>query len=680
MSSSASSRPNSPESPPTLAALPRRYLIEADVRRAATAPDAPPRLRMNGSDTETGRPVFIKLSIDGNAIRREAAILAQLDHPALARMIDWGMHAGGGYLALDLVPGASLERRLRDDGPARSTRQVRPMLLALANALDAVHRAGILHRDLKPANIIVRADGTPVIIDFGAARGSSSSEDEARAEDFATDGYAAPEQYQIDGVEGPWTDIYALAAIAYRIVTGAPPPPAPLRLGEVGEQLPALDRLSAADPALAAAVTRGLSLDPHVRPHDIAAWRATLLSPGGIDDERVLAEPILQAEDLEAKSEQELANNPSEDPPTLRITRTPSGIGTPFAPITPHVAAAAKGGRSSMLSRVLLVLLAVALAIPAIGWLLEPSYRRQVLKEWTVDSKGTGDTRTISEAIAQAPNGAHIRIEPGTYAESIALDRPMLLEAADTSAPPIIAPIAGPCLTVRGDGIVVRSLEIRGMPLAAKPAELTANPAAASEDPLASEACVIVSSGAPELNGNRISAQAGPAIEVKDGAVPVIRGNSISNTPVAAIRIGSGAQPSVEHNNIDDSGSVLFISGGGGRLSHNIIRNARTSAIQVASGARPEIVDNNIERPAEAGIYIYDDGNGRISGNEIVGARLSGVVVAGGSPDISATQSPVRVNTASWCWKMVVDVSSTTRCVTTRDMQLSSPKAKWRKQ
>lgn len=631
-----SPRPPTAPVPPTLAALPRRYLIDAHVRRAATAPDAPPRLRVTARDTESGQAVFIKLSNDGESIRREADILARLDHPSLARLMDWGMHAAGGYLVLELVPGATLERRLRDDGPVRSTRQVRPLLRSLADATGAIHQAGILHRDLKPANIVVRPDGSAVIIDFGAARPLAAAASGADSEDFASEGYAAPEQYEVGGMEGPWTDVYALAAIAYRILTGAPPPAAPRRKGDDVSSLPALGQIALADPALAEALAAGLSVDPAQRPRTIDAWSAALADLDAAARGPSLADAALP---LHSPAPPVLvhgrhASPLEEDPSTLPIRRTAATQNATAVTGAPAPLGAAVSVGAQRRLRVMPILALCCLIVAVVGWLAALTYRREVLGEWSVDGAGSGDARSIGEAIARAPDGARISIAAGTYAESVLLDRPLTLEAADPANPPLLAPTSGPCLQISGDGAEVRGLVMRGAPRLATPIALAAQLPTEPAKPADAAACVEIGGGSPLLADNRITAAAGPAIDVAGGATPRIRGNSIADTPTPAIRIAGDAKPTIEDNTIEDSGSVLFTTAGG-TLRGNTIRNARASAIQIAAGAAPEIVGNTIEGPAEAGIFVYDDGKGQIAENNIVEAKLSGIVVAGGAPEIT---------------------------------------------
>lgn len=94
------------------------------------------------------------------------------------------------------------------------------VILPLLDGLDAVHRAGFLHRDIKPDNIYVRADGTPVLLDFGAARRVTANQDMTN---IVSPGFAPFEQYHSQGHQGPWTDIYSLGAVMYWMTTGRKP-------------------------------------------------------------------------------------------------------------------------------------------------------------------------------------------------------------------------------------------------------------------------------------------------------------------------------------------------------------------------------------------------------------------------------------------------------------------------
>lgn len=102
------------------------------------------------------------------------------------------------------------------------------ILNPLMDGLQLVHAADFLHRDIKPGNIMIRDDGSPVLIDFGAARQALGSKSRSITA-IVTPGYAPFEQYYSRGNQGPWTDIYALAAVVCEAVTGRPPVEAPER-------------------------------------------------------------------------------------------------------------------------------------------------------------------------------------------------------------------------------------------------------------------------------------------------------------------------------------------------------------------------------------------------------------------------------------------------------------------
>jgi superkiller protein 3 len=156
--------------------------------------------------------------------RTEAEAVARLQHPHIVQVHEVGEQGGLPYLALEYCGGGSLADQL--DGTPRPARQAARLVQTLAGAMHAAHQQGVVHRDLKPANVLLAADGTPKVTDFGLAKlldGGGPALTQSGAV-VGTPSYMAPEQARGKGKEvGPAADVYALGAILYELLTGRPP-------------------------------------------------------------------------------------------------------------------------------------------------------------------------------------------------------------------------------------------------------------------------------------------------------------------------------------------------------------------------------------------------------------------------------------------------------------------------
>jgi WD40 repeat protein len=162
--------------------------------------------------------------------RREAAIIAGLQHANVIHIYEVGELQQVPFLALELCEGGSLADRHGQQAPHAS--EAAGLVEKLARAVHAAHNAGIIHRDLKPANILFLADGTPKITDFGLAKRLDADADQTHpSEVVGTPCYMAPEQTGwTRHAIGPAADVYALGAILYQLLTGQPPFRAPTSL------------------------------------------------------------------------------------------------------------------------------------------------------------------------------------------------------------------------------------------------------------------------------------------------------------------------------------------------------------------------------------------------------------------------------------------------------------------
>lgn len=204
----------------------------------------------------------------------KAVLLQKLNHPGLVRVLKQFEANGTGYYVCERVAGETLEAIVERQG-VLSEAQLRRLLAPVLSGLEQAHAVGLLHRDIRPQNLLVRPDDSAVLGEFGVLRAPIRFK--ARTVFSAgTPPYAAPEEFFMAGPHGPWTDLYALGATAYRVVTGQAPPDARSRAG--GPALPpvAMSARVRCSDALAAAIDEALRLPAEQRPQSVAAWRSAL--------------------------------------------------------------------------------------------------------------------------------------------------------------------------------------------------------------------------------------------------------------------------------------------------------------------------------------------------------------------------------------------------------------------
>lgn len=155
--------------------------------------------------------------------KREAMMAGRLQHPGIVAIHDWGEDEGVPFFSMEYVPGKDLARVVAESGPMES-RRAAGLVLSVANAVAYAHQHQVLHRDLKPQNLLLNAQGTVKITDFGLAKPLDSGlslTDTGLV--LGTAGYMAPEQERGLATIGPAVDVYGLGAVLYHLLTGRAP-------------------------------------------------------------------------------------------------------------------------------------------------------------------------------------------------------------------------------------------------------------------------------------------------------------------------------------------------------------------------------------------------------------------------------------------------------------------------
>ncbi len=209
---------------------------------------------------------------------REAKTLARFKHPHIVR-VHQVLHANNtAYMVMDFEKGQELAEILEKHETLPED-ELRAILFPILDGVEEIHRHGFVHRDIKPSNIYIRENGSPVLIDFGAAR-YTMSETTQQLTAVVTVGYTPIEQYNVsEDTQGPWSDIYALAAVCYEAVSGDVPTDSVTRASasvtKGDDPLPSVRTMTKqqyTDDCLDA-IDWGLRMEAEDRPQVIAQWR-----------------------------------------------------------------------------------------------------------------------------------------------------------------------------------------------------------------------------------------------------------------------------------------------------------------------------------------------------------------------------------------------------------------------
>ena len=206
------------------------------------------------------------------------------------------------YIVMEYLEGVTLKQYLRENKRIAAEDLVE-LLVPLIEALDEIHSQGLIHRDISPDNIMVLPDGRIKLMDFGAARDYTEFGEKSLSI-VLKPGYAPPEQYQTHGVQGPWTDIYALCATMYKCITGENPPDAIDRL--VDDHLKKISTFGiTVSPQIEEAIIKGMSVAAKDRYQNVGDFCEDLY--GGYEEnsepeaEESQADPVVAEANVETK-------------------------------------------------------------------------------------------------------------------------------------------------------------------------------------------------------------------------------------------------------------------------------------------------------------------------------------------------------------------------------------------
>ncbi len=285
---------------------------------------------------DTVQPVSISVQENYERLLKdfiaESRHIARIRHAHVIRVRRCFKSHGTAYLVMDYEDGQDFQAYLQGLGRPPTEAELLRIVRPLLDGLQAVHAAGLVHRDVKPSNIFVRhGDGSPVLLDFGAARQDDSSHFTA----ILTAGYAPIEQYEEATRQGPWTDIYSVAAVLYRAITGNKPPSALTRMA-LDRMLPATEAGAGRySDAFLRGIDSGLAVLPENRPRCVAEWREAWLDsvtvkvstapPPKPESAPITPAALTPEADPEADSDDTVRHHPQETTP-------PSEVRPPSAP------------------------------------------------------------------------------------------------------------------------------------------------------------------------------------------------------------------------------------------------------------------------------------------------------------------------------------------------------------
>ena len=250
---------------------------------------------------DSGREMFLK----------EARKMARVSRiPQVVRVLDLFQQNNTAYIVMDFVEGENLKNRLKKTGPLPWD-QARDIFLPAIDAMERVHKAGLVHRDLSPDNLMLTPDGSVRILDLGAAKDLNINTG-ASSMQVAKGGFSPLEQYIQSGGSGPWTDVYAMAATMYFTFTGVLPLPSVDRLAKDTLRWD-LPQLAALPGNVLTALQKAMVISPEARTQSMAEFAAQLTQVSQDPFQKEYTESDSLSEESLSQDTEPLGNYPEND-------------------------------------------------------------------------------------------------------------------------------------------------------------------------------------------------------------------------------------------------------------------------------------------------------------------------------------------------------------------------------
>jgi hypothetical protein len=345
--------------------------------------------------------------------RHEAQAIAQMRHPNILNVYDFGEHQGTPYMIVEYVPGGSLADRLSHGLLDQAT--AIKYLRGIASGLDHAHQLGIVHRDVKPANVLLEKDDTPVLADFGLAKLlQGSSLKSMTGVTTGTPAYISPEQ--VTGTQvGPAADRYSLATIAYEMLTGVIPFDGEGLMEILYSQVhreppPPSTRNRTLNPRVDAVLMRGLAKNPADRWDSCAAFVDALAAALARKSAPPLAKTVIMTPGVASTMPLAEPAEATEMAPLVYVDEDPSGIAVAYP--SPPPAVAKRKSRKGLVAVLVAVALILLLVAGTVGYIATHSTPAISLSPSTV---AAGDTVLVTATHVPANQDGEIRLHSPVY-------------------------------------------------------------------------------------------------------------------------------------------------------------------------------------------------------------------------------------------------------------------------